>query len=77
METKTIDMLTTGSVSILTQKMMDIDGVAYTLGNHRRAYVNSDSGRASIAAEQPEDVVAAVMAILGDTPTVTETLDGQ
>lgn len=72
METKTIDMLTPGSVSILTQKTADIDGVAYMLGNHRRAYVNSEGGRAALAAEQPPDVVAAVMAIWGDTPTVEE-----
>lgn len=77
MEKKTVDMLTTDSVSILTQQTIDVGGVAYTLGNHRRAYVNSTCGREALAAEQPEDVVAAVMAIWGDTPTVTDTLDGQ
>ena len=72
MKTKTIDMMTPVSVSILTQKTADIDGVTYTLGNHRRAYVNSTQGRAEIAAEQPEDIVAAIMAIWGDTATITE-----
>lgn len=78
MEKKTtVDMLTTDSVSILTQQMIDVGGVTYTLGNHRRAYVNSAQGREAIAAEQPGDVVAAVMAIWGDTATVTEPEDGQ
>ena len=77
MEKKTVDMLTADSVSILTQQTIDVGGVTYPLGNHRRAYVNSTGGREALAAEQPEDVVAAVMAIWGDTPTVTDTLDGQ
>ena len=77
MEKKTVDMLTSDSVYILTLQTIDVGGVTYTLGNHRRAYVNSTCGREALAAEQPEDVVAAVMAIWGDTPTVTETLDGQ
>lgn len=76
-EKKTVDMLTPDSVSVLTQKIAAIDGVTYTLGNHRRAYVNSAQGREALAAEQPEDVVAAVMAIWGDTATVTEPADGQ
>ena len=76
-EKKTVDMLTPDSVSVLTQKIAAIDGVIYTLGNHRRAYINSTQGRAEIAAEQPGDVVAAVMAIWGDTATVTEPAGGQ
>ena len=72
MEKKTVDMLTPDSVSIMTQKTATLDGIIYTLGNHRRAYVNSEGGRAALAAEQPPDVVAAVMAIWGDTPTVEE-----
>lgn len=77
MEKKTVDMLTTDSVSVLTQQILEVDGTIYTLGNHRRAYVNSAQGREAIAAEQPEDVAAAVMAIWGDTATVTEPADGQ
>ena len=73
----TVDMLTAYSVSILTQQTIDVGGVTYTLGNHRRAYVNSTGGREALAAEQPGDVVAAVMAIWGDTPTVTEPQDDQ
>lgn len=67
-----VDMLTQDSVSVLTRKTAVIDGHTYTLGDHRCAYSNSTSGRASIAADQPADVVAAVMARWGDAPTVTE-----
>ena len=72
-ERKTVDMLTIYSVSILTQKFIDVDGVPTQVGqNHRCAYVNSESGRKSIAESEPEEVVSAVMAIWGDTPTVNE-----
>lgn len=67
-----VDMLTRDSVSILTRKTVVIDGQTYTLGDHRCAYSNSAAGREILAAEQPEDVVAAVMARWGDAPTVTE-----
>ena len=68
----TVDMLTQDGVSILTQKTVIVDGQTYILGNHRRAYSNSAIDRAALATEQPADVVAAIMAIWGDTPTVTE-----
>lgn len=45
-EKKTVDMLTTYSVSILTQKFIDVDGVETQVGeNHRCAYANSATGR--------------------------------
>lgn len=72
MDRKIVDMLTQDSVSILTQKMIEVDGFTYTLGNHRQAYANSTIGRDQVAAEQPADVVAAVMARWGDTPTIDE-----
>ena len=75
-EKKTVDMLTSESVSILTQKFIDVDGVQTQVGqNHRCAYINSESGRKSIAESEPEEIVTAVMAIWGGTPTVTETVE--
>lgn len=72
-ENKTVDMLTEDSVSILTQKFIDIDGVTSQVGqNHRKAYVNSQSGRETLQNEQPEEVVNAVLSIWGDTPTIEE-----
>ena len=73
MQKKTVDMLTRDSVSIETTTTAVIDGVEYTLGQpHRCAYVNSTRGRELLAAQEPADVVAAVLAIWGDTTTVTE-----
>lgn len=68
---KTVDMLTSDSVSILTQKYIDIDGVQTQVGqNHRCAYTNSESGRKQIAEKEPDYIVTAVMALWGDAPTV-------
>lgn len=72
-ERKTVDMLTKDSVSILTQKFVEIDGMTSQVGeNHRIAYSNSEKGRSLLTTEQPETVVNAVMSIWGDEPTVTE-----
>ena len=72
-EEKIVDMLTKDSVSIITKKFIDVDGIKTQVGeNHRCAYVNSERGRVKISEEQPEEVVNAVFAIWGDTPTVIE-----
>ena len=69
----TVDMLTSESVSILTQKFIEVDGVETQVGhNHRCAYVNSEFGRKAIAESEPENVVSSVMAIWGDKPTIEE-----
>lgn len=72
METKkTVDMLTTDSVSILTQKFIVDDGEIVQVGkNHRKGYENSVVGRAELQEKEPPEVVNAVLAIWGDTPTV-------
>ena len=72
-EKKTVDMLTNYSVSILTQKFIEIDGVETQVGqDHRRAYVNSKTGRSGLQENEPEEVVNAVFSIWGDTPTIEE-----
>ena len=72
-EKKTVDMLTSESVSVLTQKFINVDGVQTQVGqNHRCAYVNSESGRKSIVESEPEEIVTSVMPIWGDTPTISE-----
>lgn len=72
-EKKTVDMLTTDSVSILTQKFIDIDGIATPVGeNHRCAYVNSETGRQYLQKQEPQDVVNSVFAIWGDALTINE-----
>lgn len=77
-EEKTVDMLTNDSVSILTQKFIDINEVKTQVGdNHRCAYVNSKIGRQYLREHEPQNVVDSVIAIWGDTPTVIveETVD--
>lgn len=67
----TVDMLTSESVSILTQQFVDIDGEFTQVGkNHRKAYVNTSSGRKAIESEQDDSTVQAVFAMWGDTPIV-------
>ena len=68
---KTIDMLTKDSVSIITKRFIEEDGVKYQVGDiHRCAYVNSEESRERIVANEPEDVSATVLQFWGDTPTV-------
>lgn len=75
MQTKiTLDMLTQDSVSVKTQQYAVIDGQEYPIGQpHRKAYVNSVSGRAAVQAELPQAQANAIMAVWGDTPTVDDT----
>jgi len=68
-----LDMLTETSVSVKTQKYVEDGGVEYAVGEpHRRAYVNSERGRAEIAAELPEPYLSAVMAVWGDSAKVID-----
>lgn len=70
---KTVDMLTVDSVNILTQNYIEFNGVQNQVGqNHRCAYVNSNTGRTCLQENEPEEVVNAVFAIWGDTPTIEE-----
>lgn len=55
--------LTKDSVSILTET----NGV-----KHRTAYCNTPIGRDTLKAEQKSDVVAGIMAVWGDTPTIPD-----
>ena len=40
--------------------------------NYRRAYSNSESGRALLIANEPEETVEEVMEVWGETPTIEE-----
>jgi hypothetical protein len=70
METvKTVDKLTADRANILTQDYENGEQVGL---NHRCSYSNSESGRALLVANEPEDIVTEVMAVWGDSPTVEE-----
>jgi len=69
----TLDMLTQDSVSLKKQQYATVDGKEYPIGEPwRRAYINSVQGRAQVQAEVPEPYLSAIMAVWGETPTVTE-----
>lgn len=69
---KTITSLTSDSVSILTQTFTtDEYGTSEQVGsNHRTSYSNSESGRTLLAENEPEEIVATVLQMWGDTPTI-------
>jgi len=69
----TLDVLTIDSVSLKKQQYTMVDGKEYQIGQPwRRAYVNTLQGRAQMQAEVPEPYLSAIMAVWGETPTVTE-----
>lgn len=69
----TLDMLTTDSVSVKTQKYATVDGIEYPIGQpHRKAYENSTKGRQEVEAELPEAQKNAIFAVWGDSPTVAD-----
>ena len=69
----TLDDLTNDSVSLKKQQYTVVDGKEYPIGEPwRRAYVNSVKGRAQVQEEVSEPYKSAIMAVWGDTPTVTE-----
>ena len=66
-----LDELNKNSVSVVTRKYIEEEGVKYFVGEiHRRAYVNSSEGRKSINEQISEPYLSAIMAVWGDTPTV-------
>lgn len=71
-EQKTVDMLTTRSVSIKTEVYLSYDGEVYKVKTLRKAYMNSENGRKELENEQPGNIVRAVMEIWGDKATVTD-----
>lgn len=68
-----LDMLTTDSVSVKTQKYTIVEGKEYPIGQpHRKAYSNSARGRQEVETELPEPQRNAIFAVWGDTPTVAD-----
>lgn len=66
-----LDFLSENSVSVKTRNYVTVDGKKYLDQNiHRKAYSNSEIGRAQIADELLEPYLSTVMSLWGDTPTV-------
>lgn len=65
--------LTTDGVIVMTQKYVTVDGVNYTIGiPNAKGYANSAQGRREAQTEVPEPFVSAIIAMWGDSPTVTD-----
>lgn len=63
-----IDMLTPYSVSIITQKVIDVEGQELPVGSpHRKAYVNSENGRLELMQEISSPQLDSVLVVWGDT----------
>ena len=75
-ENKNIEDLCVDGVIIATQKMLiSDDEEPQKVGDIKRiSYGNSARDRNLLKENEPENIVKAVMAIFGDTPTVDENL---
>lgn len=72
--TFTVDALCADSASVKTEQTANVDGKVYVIGEpSRRAYVNSERGRAILQEDVPEPYLSAILAVWGDTPTMNET----
>lgn len=72
----TLDMLTPESVSVKKQQFVLLNGVEQPVGEPwRKAYVNSNDGRAAVEAELPEPYRSAIFAVWGEGPTVADPVE--
>lgn len=73
-----LDMLTSDSVSVLKQQFISVDGTDIKVGeNVRNAYMNTQSEREQLKEILPDEFYNAVMAVWGNTPTVTEPTESE
>ena len=72
-EKYTLDALTQDAVSVKKQTYIDYMGEQYPTGEPwRKSYINSTQGRQQVVDELPVAQVNAIMAVWGDSPTITE-----
>lgn len=74
METKiTLNNLTADHVDVICQNVITIDGVTHNLDLPcANAYANDEFDRSRIKEDLPENYQAAIFAVWGDTPTITD-----
>ena len=71
----TLDMLNQSSVSVKTEKFVEVEGEWQQVGQpHRKAYINSVNGRQEITEKLPQVQKNAIFAVWGDTPIVDESI---
>lgn len=70
-----LDRLDVNSVSVLVKTFIVLEEGAepQTVGKPvRTSYANNPSGRAEVIAELPENFAAGILAVWGETPTVSD-----
>ena len=68
----TLEQLTVDSVNVLTVSSAKVNGKIYELERSRICYANSPIGRQQIVDSLPEQYAEAVLAVWGDTPTLSD-----
>lgn len=64
--TITIDNLTSNTVSVKTQRIIELEGIIYPLGEpHRRAYANTDEDKELLINDVPEPYLSAILDVWG------------
>jgi len=67
-----LDMLTETSVSVRRERTIEVEGEIISLTPHRKAYMNSPSGRQQVQDEVSEPYRSAIFAVWGEEPTVAD-----
>lgn len=68
----TLEQLTVNSVNVLIVSSADVNGKMYEIERERICYANSSIGRQQVEEVLPEQYAAAVLAVWGETPTVSD-----
>lgn len=68
----TLEQLTVDSVNVLTVSSAKVNGKMYELERSRICYANSPLGRQLVVEMLPQQYAEAVLAIWGDTPTLSD-----
>jgi predicted methyltransferase len=80
METKTnikIEELTQNKVSIIKENYIEVEGQRYNGEISRNIYVNCQSDRDTLKNKLNEEYYNAIMAVWGETPTITIDTEGE
>ena len=68
----TLEQLTADSVNVLIVSSAKVNGKMYELERTRMCYGNSPIGREQIVNDLPEQYANAVLAVWGETPTLSD-----
>ena len=71
-EEYTLEQLTVDSVNVLTVSSAKVNGKMYELERNRICYANSPLGRQKVVDSLPEQYAEAILAVWGDTPTLSD-----